>query len=268
MKNRIVTFMIMLLTVIAVGSGATMLNLSLQEKDSHMSFDFQKFGPEEPQKKDLLPPMPNDIPEGMQGQIDTGNGYGSSEEQSLDTTKQEYTTEALTEETCPAELDDGLLSKATVTEDADMAVAECETITEQDLYEELRQESLKISVSEDKQTYYARLEELEKMYVTRMSAARKESLTVQQTVAEALLKTWDDELNAIYQKLRAALIDEEFNILRSEERAWIRNRDEAANKAAAQESYSNSTQNLAYTRSLLEWTKSRVYELAKMYYGE
>ena len=42
----------------------------------------------------------------------------------------------------------------------------------------------------------------------------------------------------------------------------------AASEAAASVNQSNSAQNLAYTQSLTESTKARVYELAELYYGE
>lgn len=122
--------------------------------------------------------------------------------------------------------------------------------------------------SVEQQAYYARLQDMERIYTARMNEIAKESLAIQQKATEELLSIWDEELNTIYQKLRTSLSSEEFRALRSEERAWIRNRDAAANRAASKETYSNSTQNLAYTRSLLQWTKERVYELTAMYYGE
>ena len=64
------------------------------------------------------------------------------------------------------------------------------------------------------------------------------------------------------------MTDEEFDVLRTEEKAWLRSRDAAASEAAGSGSQSNSASSLAYTVSLVQWTKERVYELAEMYYGE
>ena len=123
------------------------------------------------------------------------------------------------------------------------------------------------SNSDTGERYYARLQDMERVYESRMNATMKDSLAVQQHTIEELLEIWDEELNVIYQKLRNKLSYEEFAILRNEERAWLRDRDAAANQAAIKDNYSKSTQNLAYVRSLLQWTRERVYELADMYYG-
>ncbi len=72
----------------------------------------------------------------------------------------------------------------------------------------------------------------------------------------------------MYQAIRASMTDEEFDVLRTQEKAWLRSRDAAANAAAAAANQSNSAQSLAYTQSLVESTKMRVYELAELYYGE
>lgn len=122
-------------------------------------------------------------------------------------------------------------------------------------------------VIESEEEYYTRLEEMDKKLTAKADEAARKTVADQKTAADEMLKFWDDELNAIYQKLRDSLSEEEFRVLRDEERAWIRDRDEAAGKAAAAENYSNSYQSLAYTRSLIRWTKERVYELAEMYYG-
>lgn len=120
---------------------------------------------------------------------------------------------------------------------------------------------------EARDAYYGRLGEMDKKLTAKAEESYKKPIADQKTIADEIWKFWDDELNAIYQELRGSLTEEEFDALREEERAWLKNRDELAARAAASENSSNSAQNLAYTRSLAESTKLRVYELAEMFYS-
>lgn len=266
MKNRFFTFLTMLLTVIVVGTGATMLNLRMQRKSAE-SLEGASF-----QILDQASP-------------ETGAGMGKTQSNSIRGTQAKGVQWNNTlpeietaDPTQPADVSGGTLPAVEEQSFYEPDVSlEMETApTEVQDSERLDQESITDSMEEvlqsvsgnERQVYYARLQDMERAYTARMNAAAKESLTAQQKTADELLEIWDDELNAIYQKLRASLADDDFRVLRSEERAWIRNRDAAANKAAAGENYSKSAQKLAYTHSLLQWTKERVYQLAKMYYGE
>lgn len=214
MRNRLFKFLTMLMTVLVIGIGMTMFNLSMQEKSSGEKVDFSTYATAELVQK-------------QEAFVQDGTKVSRQEsEHNVPITE----TRAM----------------------ADIAV----------------QEQMPGPEDQAVQAYYARLQDMEKIYMSRLQSVEKESVAEQTKVMEDLLKSWDDELNSIYQKLRKSLPDDEFVVLRNEERAWIRNRDEAAGKAAAKENYSNSTQKLAYTRSLLEWTKTRVYELAEMYYGD
>ena len=208
----------MLMTVITIGCGVTMLNLTMQEKATGEKVSFRPYT----------------------------------------TTDQLYVAEEI---------------QATVA----CPTVQMETSAPSDSLRESSQEVFEISTEDtvlqqtpsgEKEIYYARLQDMEMLYSIRMNEVSKDTLAAQQKTVEELLEIWDDELNAIYQKLRKSLSDEDVRTLRDEERAWIRNRDTAAKRAASRETYSNSTQNLAYTLSLLQWTKDRVYELAAMYYGE
>ncbi|MCI8567423.1 MAG: DUF1311 domain-containing protein [Lachnospiraceae bacterium] len=116
--------------------------------------------------------------------------------------------------------------------------------------------------------YYGRLSEMDEKLTKREEEASKKTAADQKTAADEALKFWDDELNLVYQAIRASMTEEEFDELRTEEKAWLRSRDAAANEAAATANQSNSAQSLAYTQSLVESTKKRVYELAELYYGE
>ncbi len=264
MKNRITKFLLMLLTVIAVGSGATMLNLSLQEKKGPPLVRYDR------QEQHVLTAETNAAPE--RKEYDDGVMYDlmPAEEVEVDAFADDLMSDLPEEtESVPQERMDELALGARpeaflVTEEKSR-----EDTLGKDAEESASEKLLGniLPTAEEKQAYYYRLSDMEKVYASCMNTARKETLAVQQSEMESLLKIWDDELNMIYQKLRAVLPTKEFEELRDEERAWIRNRDEAATKAAARESYSNSAQNLAHTHSLLEWTKERVYQLAEMYYG-
>ncbi len=246
MKNRLYKFLIMLMIVIAVGSGATMLNLSMQKKAAEAD---QSFRPYTMVNQLQLAEETQAAVSATGDQTETGSSALSENANVMyDSSPEKSAGSAAESETVP---EDSLVL-------SDDQKADHEPV------EEMMQKASDI----EKQVYYARLEDMERVYTARMKAVTKEALAVQQKTAEELLEIWDDELNAIYQKLRKTLSEDDFYTLRNEERAWIRNRDAAANRAAAKENYGNSAQNLAYTRSLLQWTKDRVYELAAMYYGE
>ena len=240
MQNRMVKFILMLIAVVAVGSIATWFNLSLQEKHAPQDDDFVSYR------------MQNGA---AQGAAYLAEDQETAWEESASTTASKETAETASQDAMP-ELE--ALVSGEDTEDS----AACEQETQKYVWEKEE------SGVENKQTYYARLEEIERVQASLQNAAAKESMAKQQSAAEKVLQLWDDELNAIYQRLRDALSTDEFHQLRDEERAWIRSRDEAASQAAARENYSNSSQNLAYTRNLIQWTKERVYELAEMYYGQ
>jgi len=218
MKNRFFKFLMMLLIVVAVGSGATMFNLHLQSQEKNESMTFSAH------------PMMD------------------RSELSIATTE-------------------AVLCQVTEPE-TKSASPLMDEVYETQPYGAVSQEFVQDPLEEEAKRYYARLQDMELVYAARMNASADGTLSEQQKTAEELLEIWDNELNAVYQKLRKSMPQDEFYLLRNEERAWIRNRDEAANKSASKENYSKSTQNLAYTTSLLRWTRERVYQLAEMYYGE
>ena len=238
MKNRFFTFLTMLLMVMVVGTGATMFNLRIRQKsaESIEGVSFQ-------------------ITEWIHASPETGTGTGEIEKNAIRGTML-TNEEQLDELTMVFETENALAKQQ------DIEILDRES--KADSVEEMCQSA----AENERQIYYARLQDMERAHIARMNATAKESLTAQQKTADELLEIWDDELNALYQKLRVTLDDAEFRMLRYEERAWIHNRDAAANKAAISENYSKSAQNLAYTRSLLQWTRERVYELAKLYHGE
>lgn len=82
-------------------------------------------------------------------------------------------------------------------------------------------------------------------------------------VTSETLTAWNKEINTIYQLLMKKLPKEEQEKLRDRQRAWIKERDEAANKAVEL----NGT--AAYEPTRLDviyiYTKNRAIELARMY---
>jgi len=115
--------------------------------------------------------------------------------------------------------------------------------------------------------YYRRLSEIDAKLRAKMEDSSTKNSADRQAVADEMLRFWDDELNDVYRKLRESLDEEDFYVLRDEERAWLRERDEAASAAAAAENTNSGLQSLAYTCSLAESTRVRVYELAELYFG-
>lgn len=83
-------------------------------------------------------------------------------------------------------------------------------------------------------------------------------------VADYEYYLWDTELNHIYQAILEGMTEEEAQDLKTEERAWIRNRDLAAKKAASK--FGGGTmESLEYTASLSDSTRTRAYELLEQY---
>lgn len=266
MRNRFYKFLVMLVTVIAVGSATTMLNLSMQKKAAESN---QSFRPYTMENQLQLGEETLAVASQTRGQWEN---VGDIAPQDMPKTEFSLPLGGVSDHTL---LHDGDLSDKSMGSEALSETAPEDFYWETDNsgadqqpYREPTEERIQQPSGNEKLVYYSRLQDMERIYTARMNAVANDTLAVQQKTAQELLSTWDDELNAVYQKLRKSLSDEDFRRLRDEERAWIRNRDAAANQAASKENYSNSTQNLAYTRSLLQWTKDRVYELASMYYGE
>lgn len=78
--------------------------------------------------------------------------------------------------------------------------------------------------------------------------------------AQELLQTWDDTLNIVWKLLEAALVDEQMEALRAEERTWIDFKEEEVN-AVGREYEGGSIQPMEMALKGAELTKKRVYEL-------
>ncbi|MDR3285134.1 MAG: DUF1311 domain-containing protein [Holosporales bacterium] len=77
-------------------------------------------------------------------------------------------------------------------------------------------------------------------------------------------KAWDVELNAVYKLLMKELSKEEQELLRKDERQWIKDRDAAAEEAA-DDAGGGTMSSLASVSTLFEETKKRTIELAELY---
>lgn len=112
--------------------------------------------------------------------------------------------------------------------------------------------------------HYIRLEENEKMIAEMRAAESSSSTDAMKRMAETEYRLWDVELNRIYQDIIAQMDEREAEILREEERQWIRERDQLAKKAS--EKFKGGTmESLEYTASLAATTKIRTYELLEEY---
>lgn len=82
--------------------------------------------------------------------------------------------------------------------------------------------------------------------------------------ASSVLMKWDSLLNDIYSVLKEQLSPEELIELKAEQTAWIKERDDAANTAAA-EFAGGSLEAYQHAVSLADSTKARTYELVENY---
>ena len=79
-----------------------------------------------------------------------------------------------------------------------------------------------------------------------------------------VLKKWDDTLNEIYGVLKTQLSSSEMELLKAEQREWIKIRDARAEKEAS-EFEGGTMYGLVYTEELGRLTKERCYELVQVY---
>ena len=80
--------------------------------------------------------------------------------------------------------------------------------------------------------------------------------------AQDTYQRWDDALNEIYVVIIDQLNTEDVEILRAEQRGWIKYRDEVAEQEAAGE---GSLQSITYVLTQAKITKERCYELVEEY---
>lgn len=85
-------------------------------------------------------------------------------------------------------------------------------------------------------------------------------------MADYEYRSWDSELNAIYQELLNCMPEDDAQALRLEEREWMKERDLTARKVISK--YNGGTiESLEYTASLADSTRTRAYALLEEYGG-
>lgn len=77
-------------------------------------------------------------------------------------------------------------------------------------------------------------------------------------------RLWDTELNRLYQAVMGLMSEKEAELLKTEERQWIRDRDQMA-KQAASKFKGGTMESLEYTASLANSTRERAYEILEEY---
>ena len=173
--------------------------------------------------------------------------------------------EAAPAETAPSDTDGQPKEEAS----ADMAsLEEAQTLAQTPLDPAPSSEAA-AEASEETGTWLAyyrnRLEELdaqiEKSRESLLDSSKAHSV---QNVVSSELKLWDNELNAIYNAILEQLDEDSTQALVTEERAWMRERDEKAVEAAKQ-SGGGSMESVEYTASLAASTRERSYELLDVY---
>ena len=189
-----------------------------------------------------------------------------------------------TEETSQKELKDKTTEKVTEgknektiaeedsekTSDKKSSKSESNTMETEDSYEDNKEKNKENDDAEEKvvaelaKTYYNYLQQLENK-----EAELEEQAMDTQSMNKAASETfqmWDNELNALYQKLKATLPQQEFEQLRQKQRDWIAYKENEVEKVR-QEWLGGTGEYSATVSTEAEITKKRVYELAKQLYG-
>lgn len=128
-------------------------------------------------------------------------------------------------------------------------------------------DELVIEEKTKKDQYIIRLDSIKTYYEELWSSSGSLDMTSMKELKNQEYTKWDDELNTIYQLIKKKLPEEEFILLRDEERQWITNRDEKSELAASK--YAGGTmEGLEYMAVMTELTRERTYELVEIYFEE
>lgn len=278
MNERIVKFILMMAVVLLIGTGATMLNLNLHKGNDTAQAKIEvNFADMETLQTEgiLLSSDESDGREmtefGMTGEIEDAETE-KAESAEAESAIEELESEIMAMQETVARIEaQKANNKAMSMEERACGPAETSELADTEITtEEMESDDWLLATEGDleaiRDAMYKYLADADGRLTKMAEDAAKKPVADQKAVADEALKFWDDKLNEVYQDLRDLMSEDEFIVLRDEERAWIRSRDEAANQAAKAENYSNSYQSLAYTRSLVEWTKERVYVLMEMLY--
>lgn len=119
----------------------------------------------------------------------------------------------------------------------------------------------------EKEQYIERLNSITIYYDDLWSRTESFSVVDMKELKNQEYTKWDDELNTIYQLIKKKLPEDDFIILRNEEREWITKRDEQATLAGSKYA-GGSMEGLEYMAVMIELTKERTYELVDIYFKE
>jgi uncharacterized protein YecT (DUF1311 family) len=126
---------------------------------------------------------------------------------------------------------------------------------------------IKIEEDSEKEQYITRLDSIVTYYQELWNNSGSLDMTSMKELKNQEYTKWDDELNTIYQLIKKKLPEEEFVLIREQERQWITNRDEKSELAASK--YAGGTmEGLEYMAVMTELTRERTYELVTIYFEE
>lgn len=115
-----------------------------------------------------------------------------------------------------------------------------------------------------RQTYLDKLDQIEMGLSDLEAMSASGVMTDMKEAASKEHERWDKALNEIYQELQKQLPEADMTKLKEEQLSWIKERDKAAEDAAAK--YKGGTmEGLEYAATLASVTKERCYKLVEMY---
>ncbi|MEK3877704.1 lysozyme inhibitor LprI family protein [Paenibacillus sp. FSL M7-0420] len=115
-----------------------------------------------------------------------------------------------------------------------------------------------------RQTYFDKLDKIEEGLGDLKAMSDSGVMTDMKEAASKEHERWDKALNEIYQELKVQLPEADMAKLKDEQLSWIKERDKAAEEAAAK--YKGGTmEGLEYAATLASVTKERCYKLVELY---
>ena len=155
----------------------------------------------------------------------------------------DYSTDAAVEETVKSPLDPAVPAEAV---------------------EASGQEAMEAKTVFTKDELDARLEKARELSWQYQGSVKDENAISAYAAAEQLWTLWDQELNLVYGSIRARMTEKEAETLRIAELEWMKERDQAAARAA-EASPVPQNQTLESRRAMAEETRVRCYELMEEY---
>ena len=126
------------------------------------------------------------------------------------------------------------------------------------------QEAMEAKTVFTKDELDARLEKARELSWQYQGSVKDENAISAYAAAEQLWTLWDQELNLVYGSIRARMTEKEAETLRIAELEWMKERDQAAARAA-EASPVPQNQTLESRRAMAEETRVRCYELMEEY---